>query len=76
MRKVNGKIKAGIGLLMSSILFGLVLQWFFQSWVSEQSMESKWLIFIPLAICCILGAILMMKGASESELRYKSMVKK
>jgi len=76
MRKVNGKIKAGIGLLMSSILFGLVLQWFFQSWVSEQSVESKWLIFIPLAICCILGAILMMKGASESELRYKSISKK
>ena len=76
MRKVNGKIKAGIGLLTSSILLGLALQWFFQSWVNEQSTESKWSMFIPLAICCISGSILMMKGASESELRYKSMVKK
>jgi len=76
MNKINGKIKAGMGFLIFAILFGLVLQWFFQSWINEQTMESKWLIFIPLAICCILGAILMFKGVNESELRYKSISKK
>jgi hypothetical protein len=69
--RVNDKIKAGIGLLVSAMLFGLILLWFFQSWISEQTIESRWLIFIPLAFCCIMGAILMMKGVSESELRQK-----
>jgi hypothetical protein len=76
MNKINDKIKAGMGLLISAILFGLVLQWFFQSWINEQSVESRWLIFIPLAVCCIAGAILMMKGVAEREFCYKGMVKK
>jgi len=65
-RKVNDKVKVGIGLLMSSVLLGLILQWFFQSWINGQSVASKWIIFILLTILCISGAILMIKGSTES----------
>lgn len=66
MSKVNGKIKAGMGLLVSAILLELVLQWFFQGWINDQDIRIKLLLAVCLTVCCISGAILMIKGANES----------